>query len=118
MDAFAISLTSACKAFVFRKLTLYLHMFFYLKSFLWKDPMTVKVRKKSSIRFWASTVSVVKCVHIEVIFWHKLLRATHKSKSYIYCVNQFLREKRNKKSSQESKQKQSHLFNFCNIFHL
>ena len=34
----------------------------------------------------------------------------HKIKSYIYCVNQFLREKRHKKWSQE--------FNFCNIFDL
>ena len=44
--------------------------------------------------------------------------AKHKVKSYIYCVNQFLREKRHKKWNQECKQKQSLLFNFCNIFDL
>ena len=33
--------------------------------------------------------------------------AKHEVKSYIYCVNQFLREKRHKKWSQECKQKQS-----------
>ena len=42
----------------------------------------------------------------------------HKVKSYIYCVNQFLREKRHKKWNQECKQKLSLLFNFCNIFYL
>ena len=39
-------------------------------------------------------------------------------KSYIYCVNQFLQEKRHKKWSQECIQKQLLLFNFCNIFDL
>ena len=42
--------------------------------------------------------------------------AEHKVKYDIYCVNQFLREKRHKKWNQECKQKQSLLFNFCNIF--
>ena len=42
----------------------------------------------------------------------------HKVKSYIYCVNQFLREKRHKKLSQECNQKQSLLFIFRNIFDL
>ena len=42
----------------------------------------------------------------------------HKVKSCTYCVNQFLREKRYKKWNQECKQKQSLLFNFCNIFYL
>ena len=44
--------------------------------------------------------------------------AKHKVKSHIYCVNQFLREKRHKKWNRECKQKQSLLFNFCNIFDL
>ena len=44
--------------------------------------------------------------------------AKHKVKSYIYCVNQFLPKKRHKNWSQECKQKQSLLFNFCNIFDL
>ena len=42
----------------------------------------------------------------------------HKLKSYIYYVNQFLREKRHKKWNQECKQKQSLLFSFCNMFDL
>ena len=44
--------------------------------------------------------------------------AKHKVKSYIYCVNQVLREKRHTKLNQECKQKQSLLFNFCNSFDL
>ena len=40
----------------------------------------------------------------------------HKVKSYIYGENQFLREKRHKKWNLECKQKQSLLFDFCNIF--
>ena len=44
--------------------------------------------------------------------------AKHKVKSCICCINQFLREKRHKKWSQECKQKQSLLFNFCNIIDL
>ena len=38
--------------------------------------------------------------------------------SSIYWENQFLHEKRHKKWNQECKQKQSLLFNFCNIFDL
>ena len=44
--------------------------------------------------------------------------AKHKVKSYIYCVNQFLREKHHKKWNRECKQKHSLLFSFCNIFYL
>ena len=33
-------------------------------NFLWKGPLTVKVRKKSSVRFWATSVFVLKYVHI------------------------------------------------------
>ena len=51
-----------------------------------------------------------------MILFKKL--AKHKIKSYIYCVNQFLREKRHSKLNQECKEKQSLLFNFCNIFDL
>ena len=39
------------------------------------------------------------------------------SQSYDY-VNQFLHEKRHKKWNQECNQKQSPLFNYCNIFDL
>ena len=42
--------------------------------------------------------------------------AKHEVKSYIYCVGQFLREKRHKKWNQECKQEQSFLFNFCDYF--
>ena len=41
--------------------------------------------------------------------------AKHKVKSYICYVSQFLRKKRHKKWNQECKQKQSLLFNLCNI---
>ena len=39
-------------------------------------------------------------------------------KSYIYCLNQLLGEKRHKKWNQECKRKHYLLFNFCNIFDL
>ena len=42
--------------------------------------------------------------------------ARHIVKSYIYCVNQLLPKKLNKKWNQERKQKHSRLFNFRNIF--
>ena len=45
--------------------------------------------------------------------WAKL-----KVKSYIYCVNQFLRKKHHRKWNQEWKQKQSLLSNFRNMFDL
>ena len=44
--------------------------------------------------------------------------AKHKVESYIYRVDQFLREKRYKKWNQEYKQKQHLLFSFRNIFDL
>ena len=47
------------------RIVLCTHIFFHLESFLWKRPLTVKVRKKkSSIRFWAASVFVLKYVHI------------------------------------------------------
>ena len=48
----------------FQKLTPHPHIYFHLKSFLWKGPLTVKVRKKSWTRFWATSVFVLKYVHI------------------------------------------------------
>ena len=63
--ASALLLSSACKAFVFSENSPLPSYFFHLKSFLWKGLLTVKVReKKSSIRFWATSVSVLKYVHI------------------------------------------------------
>ena len=44
--------------------------------------------------------------------------AKHKFKSYINRANQILRKKCHKKWNQECKQKQSRLFDFCNIFDL
>ena len=41
--------------------------------------------------------------------------AKRKVESYIYRVNQFLREKRHEKWSQECKQIQSLLLDFCNV---
>ena len=51
-----------------------------------------------------------------MIFFKKSVK--NKMKSYIYYPNQLLREKLHKKWNQECKQKQSHFFNFCNIFDL
>ena len=36
----------------FQKLTSYPHIFFHLKHFLWKGPLTVKVRKKKIDQIW------------------------------------------------------------------
>ena len=64
MAACGLSLISAYKTSIFQKLAPYPHIFFHLKPFLWKGPSTVEVRKKSPIRFWATSVSVSKYVHI------------------------------------------------------
>ena len=58
----------------FQKLTSYPHIFFHLKHFLWKGPLTVKVRKKKSIRFGATSVFVLRFLQIQVIFLQKLLK--------------------------------------------
>ena len=65
MATSGLLLTSTYKASVFSESypTPPFIFFFHLKSFLWKDPLTVKV-KKIWIRFWASSVSVLKYVHI------------------------------------------------------
>ena len=46
MGASALSLSSAYKASVFSEINPVPPYFFHLKSFLWKGPLTVKVRKK------------------------------------------------------------------------
>ena len=46
MAASALSLSSAYKTFVFSEINPVPPIFFHLKSFLWKGPLTVKVRKK------------------------------------------------------------------------
>ena len=46
MAASGLSLICAYKTSVFQKLAPYPNIFFHLKSFLWKGPSTVKVRKK------------------------------------------------------------------------
>ena len=136
--AFALLLSSAYKVSIFSVINPVPPYFLHLKFFLRKGYLTVKnMKKKSSIRFWATAVSVLKYVHIQDIFSHKLLKlmtlftkcAKHKVKSYTYCLSQFLREKRQKKRkkkrNQECKQKQSLLFkkqsvlfNVSNIFDL
>ena len=110
-------LSSAYRASVFSEIDPVPLFFFHLKSFLWKGPRTVKVRKKIMIRFWSISVSVLKYgyiyEYINIKKWTK-----HKVKSYIYCVNHFLCEKRHNKWNHKCKQKQSLLFNFCNSFDL
>ena len=44
--ASALSLCSTCKASVFSEINPVPPFFFHLKSFLWKSPLTVRVRKK------------------------------------------------------------------------
>ena len=44
--ASSLSLSSAYTTFVFSEMNPYPHIFFRLKSFLWKCPLTGKVRKK------------------------------------------------------------------------
>ena len=46
---------------------------YIVKSFLWKGPPTVKVRKKI-IDHWATSFFVLKYAHIQVNFSHKLLK--------------------------------------------
>ena len=41
----------------------------------------------------------------------------HNVKSYIYCINQSLREKNHKNEAKNVNKKQSLLFNFCNILY-
>ena len=85
------------KLLFFQKLTPYPHIFFHLKSFLLKGPLTVKVRKKIINKF----------------NWWSCSKNQPNTK-----LNQILREKRHKNWKQECKQKHSLLFNFCNIFDL
>ena len=44
--------------------------------------------------------------------------AKHKVKSYIYCGNQFLREKHHKNETKNANKNSLFCFNFCDIFHL
>ena len=46
------------------------HFFFHLKSFQWRGPLTVKVRKNSSIRFWATSSF---CIEIRAPLGHIFL---------------------------------------------
>ena len=46
MAASALSLISVYKTSVFSEINPYRHIFVHLKAFLWKGPLTVKVREK------------------------------------------------------------------------
>ena len=115
------------KLSLFQKVTPYSHIFFHLKYFLWKGPLRVKIRKKiiDQILGYISFYFEI-CAHLGHLFakinmfnWWSCSKkgAKHKVKSYIYSVNQFLRKKYHKRWNEEYKQKQSCLFNFCNIFY-
>ena len=54
----------------FQKVAPYLHIFFRLKSYLWKGLLTAKVRKKNHQILCCISFEYV---HIQVIFSHKLL---------------------------------------------
>ena len=49
--ASTLSLSSGYKGYVFPEINYEAPVFLHLKSILWKDPLTVKVRKKKSTRF-------------------------------------------------------------------
>ena len=101
--------------------------FFHLKSFLWKGSLTVKITKKIDQNLGYISFYFEIRVHLGHLFLQtpKAIKfnrwfcskkwAKPKVESYIYCENQYLREKRHKKWSQECKQKQPLLFNFCNV---
>ena len=120
--AFALLLSSAYKVSIFSVINPVPPYFLHLKFFLRKGYLTVKnMKKKSSIRFWATAVSVLKYVHIQDIFSHKLLKlmtlftkcAKHKVKSYTYCLSQFLREKRQKKRKKKETKNVNKSSLFC-----
>ena len=131
MAASALSLSSAYKTSVLSESNPVPPIFFHLKSFLWKGPLTVKVRKKIIDQILGC---ISFCIEIRAYLghlfaltpeinkfdrWSKwIIWAKHKVKSYICCVNKFLLEKRHEKWNQECKQKQSLLFSFSNIFDL
>ena len=84
-------LRSAYKASTFfQKLTSYPHILFNLKSFLWKGPLIVKVRKKkSSIRF---------CLN-QFLCWNT---CTFRSSFHINSANKFNRWSCSKMSQTQS----------------
>ena len=49
--ASTLSLSSGYKAYVFPEINYEAPVFLHLKSILWKDPLTVKVRKKNQPDF-------------------------------------------------------------------
>ena len=102
----------------------------HLKSFLWKGPPTAKVRKKTIVQILGYNSFYIE---IRTHFGHLFAKTPEINKfnrwscsktepntklNHSYYVNPFLRKKRHKKWNQECKQKQSLLFNFCNIFDL
>ena len=131
MIASTLSLSSAYENSVFSVIYHLPPFFFHLKSFLLKDPLTVKVRKEiiNQILDYNSLCFEIRA-HLSHLFaWtHKINKFNRWScsknepntlvKTNIYCANQILCEKLHKKWNQECKLKQSLSFNFCNIFDL
>ena len=99
MAASALSLSSVLSlTSVFSEISPVPHIyFFHLKSFLWKGPLTVKVRKKIIDQILGY---ISFCIEIRAYL------------GYLLC------KKRHKNWNQECKQKQSLLFNLCNVFDL
>ena len=121
MAASVLSLISAYKAaVVFRKLTRYPHIFF-TENPSYREVLSdsQKLEKKSSTRVWALSVSFFFEIraHLGHLRFNKWFCSKNElSTKSNHCVNQFLRKKRHKKWNQECEQKESFLFNFCNIF--
>ena len=98
------------KLSLFQKVTPYSHIFFHLKYFLWKGPLRVRLRKKiiDQILGYISSYFEI-CAHLGHLF------------AKINMFNWWSCSKKSKKHhknwNEEYKQKQSCLFNFCNIFY-
>ena len=105
----ALSLSSAYKASVFFKISPCTPIFFHLKSFLEKSPLTGIFGLHQFLFSGTCTCSSSFC---------KKSYSRNKPNTNVNPIYQFLLEKKNKNCNQECKQKQSRLFKFCNIFDL
>ena len=116
------------KASVFSKINPISTYLFHLKSFLWKGPLAIKARKKF-INQILSFISFSFEIHAhlahffgyppKIIKFNRWYCLENDPSTKLYLLwKSVLCEKHHKTWSQEWKQKQSLLFNFCNIFDL
>ena len=129
MAASSLLLSSEYKAsVVFSEINPVPPYFLSLK-ILWKGHLAVKVEKNHRSDFELKQFLFWNSAHLGHLFrqtpkivkfnrWSSLKNMRNSKLNHIYCVSQFLREKRHKIWNQECKQKQSLTFDFCNIFDL